>query len=201
MHGRGPEVEHPDPFGDALPTLVGARVRLRPVREADVPDVLAMLGDGSHLRFWSHGPLADLDAARTYVEGMNRGFAERSLFQWVAADPETDRLVGTVTFVGWDRQNRRCELGFILHPYHTGKGLASDAVRTALAFAVDTMGLHRVEADVDPENTASARLLERLGFRLEGRFRERWFTWFEEWKDSAMYGLLADDLVRGAEGG
>jgi RimJ/RimL family protein N-acetyltransferase len=56
------------------------------------------------------------------------------------------------------------------------------------------MALHRVEADVDPENGASIRLLERLGFQREGYFRERWFT-FGSWKDSAMYGLLASDLT------
>ena len=54
------------------------------------------------------------------------------------------------------------------------------------------MGLHRVEADVDPENAGSIRLLERLGFRREGLFRERWFT-FGSWKDSAMFGLLLSE--------
>ena len=181
----------PDPFADGLPTLDGARVRLRAVRPADDPDLLAVFGDADHLRYWSHGPLADLDAARQYREQIAAGTAERAFFQWAVTEPPDDRLVGTVTLASWDRANRRAEVGFIVRPDRAGRGLASDAVRTALRFARDGLGLHRVEADVDPDNAGSIRLLERLGFRHEGRLRERWFT-FGSWKDTAMYGLLLD---------
>ncbi|MDT0632126.1 GNAT family N-acetyltransferase [Rubrivirga sp. S365] len=201
MRGRGPAPPPgPDPFADGLPPLDGDRVRLRAPRPADAADVLAVFGDAGHLRYWSHGPLADLDAARAYVDGIGAGWRERRLFQWAVTEPPDDRLVGTVTLVDWDREHRRAEVGFILHPAYAGRGLATDAVRTALRFAVGAMDLHRVEADVDPENAASLRLLERLGFRREGVLRERWFT-FGTWKDSVVLGLLAADLAGGADAG
>ena len=187
-------VPMPDPFTDGLPTLDGARARLRTVRAADEPDLLAVFSDADHLRFWSHGPLADLDDARRYRESIEAGTADRAFFQWAITEPPADRLVGTVTLADWDRDNRRVEIGFILRPDRAGRGLASDAVRTALGFGIGEMGLHRVEADVDPDNAASVRLLERLGFEYEGRLRDRWFTFYGEWKDSDIYGLLADDL-------
>ena len=194
MRGRGPDpVSDADPFADGLPTLDGARVRLRPPREADVPDLFVVFGDAHALRYWSHGPLADLAAARRYYDGMVSGLADRALFQWAVTLPTEDRLVGTVTLADWDRANRRAEVGFILHPSRQGQGLASDAVRTALAWAFGPMGLHRVEADVEPPNAASLRLLERLGFQREGLFRERWWT-RGRWTDSVMLDLLADDL-------
>ncbi len=185
-----------DPFAHGLPTLDGARVRLRTVRPSDDADLLAVFGDAAHLRFWSHGPLADLDAARRYRRGIEAGTRDRTLFQWAVTEPADDRLLGTVTLADWDRSNRRVEVGFILRPDAAGRGLATDAVRTALRFAVDVMNVHRVEADVDPDNAASARLLTGLGFVFEGRLRDRWFTFFGEWKDTAMYGLLAPDLAR-----
>ena len=201
MRGRGPDpAPAVDPFADGLPTLDGARVRLRPPRPADVPDLLALFGDAEALRYWSHGPLADLAAAQRYYRGMVAGLDARTLFQWAVTPPGEDRLVGTVTLVDWDRANRRAEIGFILHPSHQGRGLASDAVRAALAWAFGPMGLHRVEADVEPPNAASLRLLERLGFRREGLFRERWWT-RGRWTDSVMLGLLADDVPGGAAGG
>ncbi len=194
MRGRGlePPID-PDPFTDGLPTLDGARVRLRPPREDDLADLLAVFADEETLRYWSHGPLQDLAAARTYFEGIDTGLRDRSLFQWAVTEPDEDRLIGTVTLVDWDRSHRRAEIGFILHPSRWRRGLASDAVRAALRFAFEAMDLHRVEADVDPENEASLRLLQRLGFREEGRLRERWFT-FGSWKDSVMLGLLAADF-------
>ena len=201
VRGRGPDppAAGPDPFADGLPTLDGARVRLRAPRAADAADVLAVFGDAGHLRYWSHGPLADLGAARAYVDGVGAGWRERRLFQWAVTEPPADRLVGTVTLVEWDREHRRAEVGFIVHPAHAGRGLATDAVRTALRFGVAEMGLHRVEADVDPDNAASLRLLERLGFRREGLLRDRWFT-FGTWKDTVLLGLLAADLDAGTGG-
>ena len=194
MRGRGPAppIEN-DPFTGGLPPLVGERVRLRPPREADLADLLAVFGDAETLRYWSHGPLADLAAARTYFEGIESGLRDRTLFQWAVTEPEADRLVGTVTLADWDRANRRAEIGFILHPDRWGRGLATDATRTVLRFGFGPMGLHRVEADVDPENHASLRLLERLGFEREGVCRQRWFT-FGRWTDSVMLGLLADEF-------
>ena len=194
MHGRGPEPDAPDPFVDGLPALAGRAVRLRQPRESDVPALLAIFGDAETLRYWSHGPLADLAAARTYYDGIVSGLADRTLFQWAITAPDTDRLVGTVTLVDWDRANRRCEIGFILHPSAWGRGLASDAARTVIRWAREHMGLHRVEADVEPPNAASLKLLERLGFEREGHFRERWWT-RGRWTDSVMLGLLTEDLV------
>lgn len=197
MRGRGPDLTHDaDPFAGGLPVLDGDRVRLRQPREADVPDLFAVFGDAETLRYWSHGPLADLAAARRYYDGIVSGLADRALFQW-AVTAGDDRLVGTVTLVDWDRANRRAEIGFVLHPSQHGKGLAADAVRTVLAWAFGPMGLHRVEADVEPPNAPSLRLLERVGFQREGLFRERWWT-RGRWADSVMLGLLADDF--GASG-
>lgn len=194
MHGRGPAPAYTsDPFADGLPTLDGTRVGLRQPVAADVPDLFAIFGDAETLRYWSHGPLADLAAARAYYDGIVAGLERRDLFQWAVTVPADDRLIGTVTLVDWDRANRRAEIGFILHPSHWGRGLASDAVQTVLGWAFGPMGLHRVEADVEPPNTASLNLLERLGFEREGYFRDRWWT-RERWTDSIMLGLLADDL-------
>lgn len=183
--------EAPDPFVDGLPGLDGGRVRLRPVREGDEPDLLAVFGDAGHLRYWSHGPLDGLEAAREYREGIEAGTRDRTFFQWAVTVPPGDRLVGTVTLGSWDRANRRAEIGFIVRPDRQGEGVASAAVRAALAFGAEAMRLHRVEADVDPDNAGSRALLERLGFVYEGRLRERWFT-FGTWKDSLIYGWLAD---------
>src|SRR5690606_20120061 len=92
-----------------------------------------------------------------------------------------------------DRQTRRAEVGFMLGRAHWGRGFAQEAVRAVLRFAFDRMDLHRVEADTHPDNAASLRLLERLGFRREGHLRERWFT-FGAWSDSVLLGLLRSEF-------
>ena len=63
------------------------------------------------------------------------------------------------------------------------------ALEAVIAFAFDTLKLHRIEADTDTENAGSLALLEKLGFKREGLFRERWFV-YDRWDDSVMLGLL-----------
>ena len=187
----------PDPFRDGLPVLDGVardgsapRVRLRPTRPADAGDLFAVYSDAETMRYWSHEPFTAADEAAAALAGIARSFAARTSLEWAIADAATDALVGTVTLYGWDRAHRRAEIGFLLGRAHWGRGLASEAVRAALAFGFSEMDLHRVEADVDPENAASLALLARLGFREEGRLAERWFT-YGAWRDSVVLGLLA----------
>ena len=183
-----------DLFASGLPALDAARLRLRHPQEADVPAFLRVFGRAEDLKYWSHGPLADEEAARAYLADIDRFWRERTLFQWAIADGETDEMMGTVTLNRWDRDNRHADVGFILAREFWGHGLAQEATRRLLRFGFEDMGLHRVEADVDPENAASLRLLAALGFRREGYFRERWFT-LGAWKGSVMLGLLAGELT------
>ena len=68
------------------------------------------------------------------------------------------------------------------------------ALEAVIDFAFNTLELHRIEADVDTENASSLGLLEKLGFRREGLFRERWFV-YDEWQDSVMLGLLKQEWL------
>lgn len=182
-----------DPFEDGLPTLDAERLRLRAVRPEEASDVLRVFGNPVAMEYWSHGPLPDLAAARDYVTNIHEGWRDRVFYQWAIARRQDDAFLGTVTLCEWDRGNRHAELGYMLDPAVHGQGLASEAVRTVLRFGFETMELHRVEADTDPRNAASIRLLERLGFQREGYFRERWLI-NGEWLDSVMFGLLHADF-------
>ena len=79
----------------------------------------------------------------------------------------------------------------LARPYW-GQGYMHEAMRAMVDFAFHEMQLHRLEADVDPRNTASVKTLERLGFQKEGVLRERWIVG-DEVSDSALYGLLASE--------
>jgi len=183
-----------DPFDTRLPDLVTERLRLRHPRPTDADAVFAIFGDIKAMRYWSHEPMESLREAHDYIAAIDKGFADRSLFQWAITEPDAGALIGTVTLTAWDRTNRHAEVGFMLHPDEWGKGYASEAVRAVLAFGFERMNLHRVEAELDPRNLASARLLRGLGFSYEGLLPERWYL-YDEWCDSALYGLLRRDFA------
>ncbi len=83
------------------------------------------------------------------------------------------------------------ELGYWLHPAARGRGYATEAASAATRVAFELLGAHRVELHVDSRNTASVRLAERLGFRLESRLREWGPLIDEERGDRLIYALLA----------
>ncbi|MGF6919962.1 RimJ/RimL family protein N-acetyltransferase [Paraburkholderia sp. 40] len=91
-------------------------------------------------------------------------------------------------------QCRRAEIGFSLKRKHWGNGFMREAASAIIEHGFGTLNLHRIEADIDPRNSASARLLERLGFIREGLLRDRWIVG-DEVSDSALYGLLERDRL------
>ncbi len=89
---------------------------------------------------------------------------------------------------------RQAELGFTVSPAYQGNGYATEAVRGLLDQLFIERNLHRVSAECDARNTASARLLERVGFRQEGLRRSN--SWFKgEWTDDLLFGLLRADYL------
>lgn len=180
------------------PILEGARVRLRPYRAEDREALLAVFGDPRVVRYWSFAPwtsLADADAYLAPLLAPPAPDDEPASVPWAIADLATDALLGTTTIFALQREQQRAEVGYSLASAHQGRGLALEAVTLALGYAFDILGLRRVEADVDPRNLPSCKLLERLGFQREGLLRERWNV-NGEICDTALYGLLARELRR-----
>lgn len=176
---------------DGFPLLQGPRVRLRGPRASDDAALFALFGDARVTRYWSRPPMRDIAEAQELIAQNLANMAERKLINWVIAD-ETDAALGTCTLFRFDPAHRRGELGYALHPDHWGRGLAREAASLALDWAVDAVGLHRIDAGIDPDNLASRALLHRLGFVSEGRQRESFFVG-ERVTDSELLGLLAAD--------
>lgn len=170
-----------------MPHLAGSRLVLRPIAEDEAPGVLSIFGDAEVVRYWSRPPVADLAAASALLDEFQEGFFRRRAFQWGIAQGKD--LIGTCVLTGLSFPHRRAEIGFVLRRDRWGQGLASEALGVLFAFCFGTLALHRLEADVDPDNERSLRLLERLGFRREGRLRERWQTYGQP-RDGIFLGLL-----------
>jgi [ribosomal protein S5]-alanine N-acetyltransferase len=107
------------------------------------------------------------------------------------------RLAGQVTIDNVVRGALRSGyLGYWIDRSLAGRGMASLAVALVCDHAFGPVGLHRVQADIRPENLPSQRLVERLGFRQEGLLR-RYLDIDGDWRDHLSYALLAEDLPAG----
>ncbi|MFC5476854.1 GNAT family N-acetyltransferase [Massilia suwonensis] len=175
---------------DTLPPVLStARLRLRPFTYDDVASLFRVFSDEQVVRFWSVGAWTELAQAEKMIEEALLAYREGGLSRYAIALAETDELIGICNLRGFFEQNRRCELGYALGSAHWGRGYAFEALEALLGHAFSALDMNRIEADIDPRNDASARLLERLGFRQEGYMPERWFV-HGEYADTAFYGLL-----------
>ncbi len=177
---------------DRLPTLTSERLRLRWLEDDDAPAVFEIFAHPEVARYWSSPAYTELaQAAKLIAEGQESFRAHRT-YQWGVALRATGEVIGTATLFELDAPNRRAEIGFALNHDHWRRGYMGEALACLIDFAFDDLGLHRIEADVDPRNPASLRLLERFGFQREGYLRERWIVGGEI-SDTVFLGLLESD--------
>jgi RimJ/RimL family protein N-acetyltransferase len=169
--------------------LATPRLDLRPLGPADAPALYAVFSDPRVMRYWCSGPWTAVAEAEARIARQQEALAAGEFLALGIVRRDDGLLLGTCTLFHLSAQCRRAELGYGLRPDAWGHGYAAEAVGELLRFGFTDLALHRVEADVDPRNEASVRLLERLGFTREGLLRERWIV-EGEISDAAFYGLL-----------
>lgn len=169
------------------------RLRIRRFTEADAAPLQAYRSDPLVARYQSWDDFTLKDAAR-FVEEMQSlpcGMPGAG-FQFAIELRETSSLIGDC-YLKRDRQEpRQAEIGYTLSRAYQGRGYATEAVSCLLNYAFPAFDLHRVIALCDCENAASVALLERLGLRREGHFRQN--LWFKgKWTDEYLYAILREE--------
>jgi len=173
----------------SLPTINANRVSLRWISEKDVDALYRIFSNTEVMRYWSTPPLPDRNAAVKLLHEIHDDFQSQTFLKWGIARRTDDALIGTTTLFNLDLKSHRAEIGYCLDRDEWGKGYMNEALQAVLAYAFIELAMHRIEADVDPRNSASIRTIERLGFQREGYLRERWQV-NGEIQDTVFYGLL-----------
>lgn len=175
--------------------LATERLRLRPHNADDAewlhelysrPDVARYLLDEPWTAEVTHDKLTER-LAKTDIDGETGA---------LALVIEHDGVpIGDVALWLTDHEHRQGEIGWVLDPAHGGQGFASEAVRAVLALGFDHYRLHRITAQMDARNSASAALARRVGLRLEAHHVQDWFS-KGEWTDTLIFARLASEHMR-----
>jgi len=168
------------------------RLTLRFIDSGDAPALFRLFSDPEALRYWSSGPWLHFDQAIENIVQTIKGYEDGASLRLALVIADSDELIGTATLYAFDRRNHRCEIGYMLARPHWGQRYMQEALEALVVHGFDTLELHRIEADIHPDNIASSRILEGLHFQLEGNLRERWFV-NGEVSGSLIYGLLRSD--------
>lgn len=167
------------------------RLTLRFIDGGDTDALFRLFSDPQALRYWSSTAWLHIEQAAENIEQTLKAYDDGAALRLALVLPDGE-LIGTATLYAFDRRNHRCEIGYMLARPHWGQGYMQEALAALLGYGFGALQLHRIEADIHPDNVASARILEGLQFRREGHLRERWFVGGEV-SDSIIYGLLRSD--------
>ena len=173
-------------------TISTERLTLRWFTPADAEGLFAIFSDPAVVRYWSSAEWADISHAHTMIEETLAAYKAGDGVRLAVILTATGEMVGQINLHHMFHSNRRCEVGYALAQAHWGKGYVTEALEAALDYAFGTLGLNRIEADIDPRNDASEKVLKRLAFREEGYMRERWIVEGEVC-DTTFFGLIKSD--------
>lgn len=178
-----------------FPELQTDRLRLREIRYADAQALLAIHGDGPSMRYFGFDPLNSLEQAHQLASRFINGrTAPVPRIRWALERKVDQVFLGTCGLFEWAQHWRKCTLGYELGRAAWGQGYMHEALRAVLPWGFEQWKLNRIEAQIHLENSASLRLAERLGFRVEGTLRQVGF-WNDSYHDLQQLALLKTDFA------
>jgi RimJ/RimL family protein N-acetyltransferase len=152
--------------------LTADGVVLRPLRDDDIPAIVEACQDPDMVRWTTVPQPYGEQHARDFVHlHAGKGWAEDTRAVFAIADPDTDAYLGAIDFTL--RPDETAEVGYHVAPWARGRGVGAGALRLACRWALEVLGLARIEWQAEVGNDASRRMAESVGFVVEGTCRRR----------------------------
>jgi len=171
-------------------TLHTGRLLLRDVEEADWEQIGEYSGDPEVYRYMLFGPHT-VEETKNFVKRAIASKSDEPRLDYVLAivESKTGKLIGNCWIHVTSLTHRTGRVGYSLNKNYWGNGYGTEVARALVEFGFSKLRLHRIYATCAPENIASARILEKIGMRQEGRIREHKWT-KGRWRDSLLYAIL-----------
>lgn len=172
------------------------RLILRPFAEEDIPAAFQNWTNDpqvtKYLRWPVHGTLS---VTETVVKGWIEGYRSPAFYQWAIVPKELGQPIGTISVVDMDERTEKVHIGYCIGSRWWGKGYAAEAFSRIIPFLFDQVKAKRIEAQHDPNNPNSGKVMVKCGLRYEGTLRKA--DWSNQGiVDACMYALLAEDYSK-----
>lgn len=177
---------------ETFPILETKRLILRQLTPNDVPVMFENYSNPQVMRYWSAPPMRMIEEAWRRFYQINNIYRAHQGIHWAITLKDQPQMIGMCSHWQINKQHCRSEIGYDLAPTYWGQGIVAEAVAATLQLGFERVGLHSIEAQIEPNNHASRRVLEKLGFKQEGYFREN-FCVDGIFSDTAVFSLLRSE--------
>jgi len=174
---------------DPFPELNTERTFLRRITKRDAEELFVLRTDERVLKYLGRDPATSVKEIHTFIKGVDAEIKLNKGIMWAIIMKDNGAMAGTTGYHNIVTQHYRAEVGYSLLPEYQRKGLMHEVLNKVLEYGFKTMGLHTVEANIDPDNEASMKLLEKNNFVREAHFKEN-FYYNGKFQDSFIYSLI-----------
>jgi [ribosomal protein S5]-alanine N-acetyltransferase len=175
-----------------FPIIKTERLLLRQINNEDVNEIFVLRSDERVMRYIDKSPAQSLDDAYEFLTRIAELEKNTEAVTWGIALRDEPHLIGTICLWNIQKEHYRAEVGYNLLPDYWGKGIMQESIKEVIDYGFNAMKLHSIEANVNPDNAASIRLLERNKFKREAYYKEN-FYFNGKFLDTAIYSLLITD--------
>jgi len=168
------------------------RLCLRQIAETDLPDLLTINGNAEVSKYLGRPPWQSLADAEAWFHKCSAQVTDGTALELVIILKEAGRIIGRCGLFEYEKFDAHATLGYVLGRDHWKQGHMREALTAFITHTFHRIGLRRIEARAEADNTNSTGLLKRLGFTQEGVLRERWITEGQP-MDAHVFGLLAGE--------
>lgn len=161
------------------------------MQASDSKALFGILADDEVTRYYDDATFTELSQAAEQIKSWENGFINKRCIRWGITRKAHPGLIGSCGYYGFHAWHLRASIGYELARPFWRQGIMQEALEAIIKLGFEEMGLNRIEAVVMPENSASIKLLESLGFRQEGLLRE-----YENWGSKGFTDLCIFSLLR-----
>jgi ribosomal-protein-alanine N-acetyltransferase len=177
----------------AFPELESERLFFRKIVAGDVKDLFLIRSDDDVMKFMDVSRFKSISDAEKMIDSIEKSYHNESGINWGIVEKHSNVFLGYFGFFRLIPEHCRAEIGYALNPEYWGKGYMHETINRLVRFGFEIMKLHSIEANVNPENEKSKKVLEKIGFKKEAYFREN-YLFNDRFLDSVIYSLLEKDL-------
>lgn len=172
-----------------FPVLASDRLVFRHLDENDANEIFQLRSDKETMKYIPRPLVTNKEQALEHIRMIEEKIQDNTGINWAISLKGSPKMIGIIGFYRLKPENFRAEIGYMLLPEFSGKGIITESISRLIDYGFNEMRLHSIEAVIDPENIASAKVLEKNNFIKEAHFKENEF--FEgKFLDSVIYSIL-----------
>jgi ribosomal-protein-alanine N-acetyltransferase len=165
---------------------------MRKMLVSDSADMYQYASRSDCTKFLSWSPHINQEYTKEYLEYIGSHYSMGDFYDWALIYIPENKMIGTCGFSRFDFANNIGEVGYVINPIYRGRGIAPEALNEVMRFGFERLSLNRIEARYIDGNTASRRVMEKVGMTFEG-IHKKYMLVKGEYRDIGICAILKDE--------